>query len=68
MLLQTFELVFLAYQQRWFYPVLCWTLALVVGYIFVRLKKAQDRKIMALVNTVRQVTGHRHVTLALVFR
>ena len=54
-LLQFVELAFLAYQQQWFYPALCWSLSSFTGYVFMRFKKAQERKIMALVNTVRQV-------------
>ena len=53
--LQLFELVYLGYQDRWFYPVLCGTLNVIVIAIFSRFKRAQQQRVMALLNVVRVV-------------
>lgn len=52
---QMLELVYLLYQRRWFYPVLCLSLTVVTSVIFHRFKKAAEVKVMNLINTVRLV-------------
>ena len=55
LLVQLLELAYLVYEQRWFYPVLCLSLFIITGFIFARFKRASERKVMALINTVRVV-------------
>lgn len=55
LLLQLLELGYLIYLKRWFYPIVCGSLNVFVVNIFSRFSRAQQKKVMDLVNVVRVV-------------